>query len=482
MIKIIEAIRKPSELTKRKDNSVKRRVTYSGGDVYDTVSGTYDEDVKYTNYDYEGYIYDKEGNKYNFVAKRASSDAGRIVGGATDYYVTIFYNNTKLSWHGHTAVFSSSYYTDIISDLAKGFYLEDYCAKYPNARSGEDIVKSLSENGDANPPDYRVTAKNKDSSSYLHVIDREEIYLSVLVDNIFTCININTNIQNVSEDDVKNAIVNTKYIQEYFSKSLFINEYDYNDFKGSILSVTINNIGEDFVITKSGELKCRCFDKYKNGNIKGFALKDVSIEINRIDLRNCKFMEKLNKVISKYRKQHRAEGITDIADSTAQRDFDKIRRNPYYTYSCAYRKKTKAEYRQDAKDKYDAYTNDLLEGKLYFETFVEYIKRMPKKQLDAAVKTFVTDDTDNTVEVKLSSIKGIATTQDCYDKMLAWHNGERGLNIKAANVDKLATYYRICKEKGYDDKANELSKALGEKGVVVDEGYNRNIRHKRLSL
>lgn len=476
MIKIIESkVRKPSELMKRKDNSVKRRVTYSGGDVYDTVSGTYDEDVKYADYDYEGYIYDKEGNKYNFVANLTTSDAGRIVGGATDYYVTIFYNNTKLSWHGYTAVFSNSYYTDIIDDLAKGFYLEDYCAKYPNARSGEDIVKSLSENGDANPPDYRVTAKNKDSSSYLHVIDRKEIYLSVLVDNIFTCIDVNTNIQNASEDDVKNAIVNTKYIQEYFSKSLFINEYDYNDFKGSILSVTINNTGEDIVVTKSGELKCRYFDKYKNGNIKGFALKDVSIEINSIDLRNCKFMEKLNKVIVKYRGQHRKEEINNIANDNAHR-YRYWNGSDFYT-------KTKAEYRQDAKDEYDAYTNDLLKGKLYFGTFVAYIKRMPKKQLDAAVKTFVTDDTDNnTVEVKLSSIKGISTTQDCYDKMLAWHNGERGLNIKAANVDKLATYYRICKEKGYDDKADELSKALGEKGVIVDEGYNRNIRHRRLSL
>lgn len=479
MIKIIEAIRKPSELMKRKDNSVKRRVTYSGGDVYDTVSGTYDEDVKYADYDYEGYIYDKEGNKYNFVANLTTSDAGRIVGGATDYYVTIFYNNTKLSWHGYTAVFSSSYYTDIIDDLAKGFYLEDYCAKYPNARSGEDIVKSLSENGDANPPDYRVTAKNKDSSSYLQVIDRKRINLSVLVDNIFTC---KCDIDSDIDNNIQNAVVKTKYIQEYFSKSLFRNGYDYSDFKGSILSVTINNIGEDFVITKSGELKCRCFDKYKNGNIKGFVLKDVSIKIKYIDLRNCEFMEKLNKVIAKYRRQHKDEEIK----ATADRNYDKNRYSDdyYYRYGGGYLqgRRTRDYYRRDAKMNYSADTQLLLNGQLDFETFVLYINRMPEKQLNAAVKTFVTDDTDNTVEVKLSSIKGIATTQDCYDKMLAWHNGERGLNIKAANVDKLATYYRICKEKGYDDKANELSKALGEKGVIVDEGYNRNIRHKRLSL
>ena len=204
---------------------------------------------------------------------------------------------------------SRPYNDDIIDDLGKGYYLEDYCAKHPDAKSGSDIVKELAENGDANWVDYRVTAKNNDSASYLSVINKNDIRLSVLVDNVFSCISKDNDIA------IQNAIINTKYIQDYLSNSLFINGYDYSDFKGSYLIINIINVGEDFVVTKSGKLMCRCFDKYKNCNIKGFVLKNAELEILSIDLRNCDFKNKLDDVICKYRKKQRTNTINSIVNS-----------------------------------------------------------------------------------------------------------------------------------------------------------------------
>lgn len=50
-------------------------------------------------------------------------------------------------------------------------------------------------------------------------------------------------------------------------------------------------------------------------------------------------------------------------------------------------------------------------------------------------------------------------------KMDAWHNGTRGLNISACGDDKLINYYKICRASGYITEATELKKEGDRRGL-----------------
>lgn len=82
---ILEALVRPSGWTREKKK--KRVVTnsYRVGDKYDSRSGMYQQDDVYNDSDYEGYILDKENNKYRVIGYSKQGDSGAIAGGSTSY-------------------------------------------------------------------------------------------------------------------------------------------------------------------------------------------------------------------------------------------------------------------------------------------------------------------------------------------------------------------------------------------------------------
>lgn len=52
-----------------------------------------------------------------------------------------------------------------------------------------------------------------------------------------------------------------------------------------------------------------------------------------------------------------------------------------------------------------------------------------------------------------------------FEKMDAWHNGEREENIKACGADKLKKYKAICQAKGYDTEVAALDAEIKKRGL-----------------
>ena len=52
-----------------------------------------------------------------------------------------------------------------------------------------------------------------------------------------------------------------------------------------------------------------------------------------------------------------------------------------------------------------------------------------------------------------------------YEKMDAWHNGERDENIGACSAEKLRSYLTYCKAAGYDREVNIINNELKKRGL-----------------
>lgn len=162
-------INKPSGWSRK--NTKKRKVSnvYLAGDVYDRMSGTYRQVDEYSDSNYEGFIYDKEGNEYKVYGYATQGDAGRIAGGSTNYRVIILGDDLKITLTGYTAIFSNGSGESIIPDIEAGHYLEDYLAKnkYAIASSKTDKIEELMTAGDANAKSYSANKKEKQENKDL---------------------------------------------------------------------------------------------------------------------------------------------------------------------------------------------------------------------------------------------------------------------------------------------------------------------------
>lgn len=54
------------------------------------------------------------------------------------------------------------------------------------------------------------------------------------------------------------------------------------------------------------------------------------------------------------------------------------------------------------------------------------------------------------------------------DKIEAWHNGTRKINLKACSEDKLRRYYKLCVDLGYADEAEEIISIARDKNLLRD--------------
>ena len=168
-MKINEA-KKPSNVD-LKSNSRKVVNQYITGDIYDFHSPMESKEDTYVDHEGNGYIIDKTGREYPVSASISQGDSGRIAGGATNYYVTIYFpgivgtdgEEAYYSVKGYTAIFSKGSNTGCVSDLQNGYYLEDYIAKYNSQRHNlpQELYDELIARADANAVSYDAQKKAK---------------------------------------------------------------------------------------------------------------------------------------------------------------------------------------------------------------------------------------------------------------------------------------------------------------------------------
>ena len=125
---------------------------------YEPSEGDYEHipfDYKLSGNDYQGTIQDKKGNQYKVLAQVQEKDTGSIAGGTYDFYVTIFYDNHRISLTDFTSLFSKNEGPGrrLLKDIEEGIYLEDYLQKYikyiNNVSNIEDWIKMKKDNGES---------------------------------------------------------------------------------------------------------------------------------------------------------------------------------------------------------------------------------------------------------------------------------------------------------------------------------------------
>ena len=62
-------------------------------------------------------------------------------------------------------------------------------------------------------------------------------------------------------------------------------------------------------------------------------------------------------------------------------------------------------------------------------------------------------------------------------KMRMWHEGTRGLNIKACSDEKLLFYLQTCIELGYENEALKLAEAAELRGLKTEFSAGKKTRH-----
>lgn len=166
----INEAKKPSNVN-LKVNARKVVNQYITGDIYDFHSPMESKEDTYVDHNGNGYIMDKTGREYPVSAAISQGDAGRIAGGSTSYYVTIYFpgvvgkdgKEAFYSVKGYTAIFSKGDNTGCVSDIQNGYYLEDYIAKYNSHDHNlpQELYDELVSRADANAVSYDAQKKAK---------------------------------------------------------------------------------------------------------------------------------------------------------------------------------------------------------------------------------------------------------------------------------------------------------------------------------
>lgn len=443
---------------------------------------TFTSSTEYGEFSGNGYIMDKKGNEYPVKTSSYDSDAGRIAGGKTNYYVTILYKGTPLKWSGYRAVFNTSHNEDIISDLKDGYYLEDYCARHPDVDSaGRDIVRKLASQGDPDALSYKQLGINK-------VKDKESKAFSPIDLRSYDAkIENGTITPNSSEGDVATLLKAPNFISQVKS-ILNVNGYSINDFNGAIIRGEIKPAGVSSyqrklsIDNKTGDVSFRVpISKHKknsnklgslevsDSDIKGYDSVDVIVSISTIDLRNCDFINQLTKVIKKYRRSERATAIKN----NAARIFNNKR-----SFQFGDIKQDKIDSRDEATRDYDNRTSDMLAGKwLDFNDFKRFIEAIPAKELDKAEQEVSSNEEPVYNSTRSASdIKALKAKPSDYEKMKNWNEGKRRENIKLCSDAKLLMYRDICLEMGYEDQLQQINAELSNRNIT--ESFKRTRKLK----
>lgn len=494
---ILEAKKpRPSGWTRTKKNTRKVNNTYLAGDVYDFHSGTYQQEDTYVDSDYEGFIFDKEGNEYKVFGYSKTGDAGRIVGGSTSYRVIITGNDLKINLSGYCAVFSTPHGANIIPAISRGYYLEDYLAKNEDAieysQRKDEKIQALIEKGDKEATsfedDKETNKKNKELAFAQRYVEFGNMTFEKAKQD--SKISIRLNYQNRKENEgqeqqVTDALLDivTNLLEGAFNLPM-------SEIYGLRISIRTNkpdkyNVNPAIDVKKKNLVFIE--SEYRGLN-KGYKKKilDTPVELSIAPIIECwydntsdKIKEYISIVLKNFEKKEKKTRSTWI----------KVTADNYYAeYDKNYwskRKYTRKEAHELAVAAWDSMMRKYQPGKnvlMYIdtETLGEYVNEIKAKHS-------VTADTPDTSVNDLPEIevvnkpveapkkeRGKETVMSkgakaaAYDKMKAWHEGTRKQNVGAMSDAKLKMNYAVCKELGFDKEVDILKAEADKRELTLE--------------
>lgn len=484
-MKINEA-KKPSNVD-LKSNSRKVVNQYITGDIYDFHSPMESKEDTYVDHEGNGYIMDKTGREYPVNASISQGDSGRIAGGATDYYVTIYFpgivgtdgEEAYYSVKGYTGIFSKGSNTDCVSDLQSGYYLEDYIAKYNSQRHNlpQELYDELIARADANVMSYDAQKKAK-ANERQAAFDKR--YKGLGGKGI--------------ECEIKNGEVVAKNLQFYNDETssydeyaapkniidkavaLFeINGYTFKDFEGAtFIARPSNSYNLDITFdTKTGEIVA--FKKH------GSRMSKVDFDRVSADIENIKIdkTSPFGKLIMKTVSDKAGTQSAFITTSNIANQINKIWRrgssgwgtgtgynDTVYSLSTpeSEMRHVRANVRRHAIEELKAEFAKMKNPDSFtYAALKEVIELLPKKELANSVAEKPAETT--ATEFKANPV--------AVQKMTAWHNGERKQNVGACSDAKLKMYYNTCKSLGFETEMNVLKKEAESRGLLLESKKSR---------
>ena len=525
---------KPSGLSKFKQGSVEKVNTYLGGDVYDSVSGTYTQTDKYYKGDGDGYIMDKSGNVYDVNVEEWTEDAGRIAGGRLCRSVTIKRvgpENTDLGLSGYSGCFSSpssDTWGSLVSDIKNGMYLEDYLAKHQFDMGysvyNKDWVKKLIDAGDKNAKtaakakedakiekeqsfNARYIALNKDFPVWIKegtTLEREKVSTGWSFAEIKPSKTKNDK-KSYSDRD------SSKKLEEEAALAIYKQLLDLAEgvVKKAFGNAKLDHCGFDILMTSSNSEGYPAWDTKKNKLVIANWTKRRILEGEIIlSLGTClklrspretngnswytgsinhlpegyltPFTEKLfNEMGSKIKKNHKKGDYVE-ANWELLRSQDRS-----WTYhSPTYWKRLAGQQFEKMKGEFDitsskfswifpmSIVNEVMEGNFFKKAKGEVKAENPSEE--TATDTGTQEVTSGPTKPKRDKSKGIKVNDKVYaaqkEKMEKWHDGTRKQNLKNCNDGKLKLNYSICKELGYEKECQAIEKEAESRGLAL-EGF-----------
>lgn len=490
---IVEAAkRKPSDLKKLKDTSKVVDVVFKGGDRYDLSTNTnYTDKFRYYSGESDGYITDKEGNVYDVAIGEYSSDSGYIAGGTMNWSCSIKYkDDIKITFQGYHGLFSepsTPTASTIVSDIKDGMYLEDYVARHvkdirPFENQEKDYIKELVSKGDKNARTYAgIKADNKQERKYKFYIQNiylgQEVTFEIKEDSLAVSGNLAYWASNEVERKTKKYNFNRDEVMKEFNQHI-------NDGLVPMMKKLIGKILKTDNIFEykglSGAITAkvnRSYCEYLMYNIKKNKFVIADIDDNKIVNDDPEIILGNEVTIDKNNASEKALSLFKRASEA----FLKLN------------KRKQGEYIEQNYKKFYSWQNGIVSiSKQKALARDEFKKMLVNNDFDKAKNTFtlswqllkdyiedgqITDpDTNAPVSNAQSEAPKSASSDKLYktqeDKMDKWHNGERGLNVKALSDAKLKINYKICKEKGYEKEMGILQAEADRRQLNLNESLS----------
>lgn len=500
---ILEAKKKrPSGWTRTKASKRKVTNSYLAGDVYDTVSGTYDKEDTYTDSQYEGFIFDKEGNEYKVYGYTNQGDAGRIVGGSMDYRVIIQRGDLKIVLTGYSAIFSRGSGTEIIPMISSGHYLEDYLAhnEYSIRDRKNETVQALIANGDKEAKSFDTQQGEDRANKELEFVRRyvEFDFINFSRSNKDKDPYITISI--IKSEENKDQIDKIKELLLPFVKELIEGTFGipYDDFYGFEFTIYVEakdelkrqGINPAIDIKKNNLVFIQNESKgsWSKGNQRTVKkVLDTPVQLTMSSLLRCwpknvtpEMYKLLEKVFDKYKKDSKADKTQWIKDKGEE--FYNVYDNPYW----GKRKYTRAQAHQMAKDAWQALVDE--RDPANYKGFIR-VNAKDLGEFSRAINTnfIVKADTPDTsvndlpeiettvkpIEAPVKKERGKDTVMGkgaqsaAIDKMTAWHEGTRRQNVGAMSDAKLKMNYNVCIDLGFEKEADILKAEAEKRGLEL---------------
>lgn len=491
--------KRPSQIGKTENLSKVVKVEFLGGDIFDTVSGTYTDDVKYADFESNGWIMDKMGNKFPVNGKEYSSDQGRIAGGCWNTRVTIAHTYGVIKLSGYSGAWSrpsSDTYGSLVSDIKAGIYLEDYLAKHI-----KDIdydmrelpwIKELVTNGDTNAKTFDAIKTDIEVAKATNFYERYLVLpklLSFTINGssvIFNSTYIKQTDRRISKTDV-----NPDYIDRRIKTcidGILVSKLNkilqpllkYDGLCGNITYAN-TNYGNTFALDTIDK-KLVVIENKDTGIPK--ILGDAKIILGEFIHINGGASDKTKKMWKNlqdvWKKLNpKSKWDQEIESRLHGRPKEKfwLGSKKIKRYTIADCKRIAAQIWNAAIEGYTHSYHDEYWGPMTVsaDKFRGLPWKLVKEYIDGTfdvveeIEAAIQNDSKEPEPVKAIKLEDFTPKQitEAKAKMTAWHNGERKQNIGAMSDDKLRMNWIVCKSLGYDKELAQLENEGKKRGVTL---------------